>query len=607
MAIYADTLGDYFGWTTNLPPISTNLTICCRFTPMATLTTGNIFQVSTNLGPYLICWYDSSTSTVEWETGNGPTHGTLLTNVPAEKECFLAMTCDGDTAGSLLFYGNYTGLPLVVNSASGQSFTPTDLTLLDDQFAELARGRARSVIVYDEVLTAAELEQQSRQDYPLAGKSVWYWLPCLGGSISEALKDYSGNGYDATQTGSLTYYESAPTKLDVSQQSAAVGSTATFTAPTLTGATYQWQSAPISSLYHNVPGTWADISGATSATYTTGTLTSSDNGLWFRVVITISSDSMTSEAARLFITGLGPTEKGSIEAPALTGWLAKRKTKQPGSSRLLRDYQEKRDSTQAGTTIWNDWLFETAVSSITGTLATSTTLSSVSFSGSILTTGTLASTVGISAVSLTGTVSAVGTLSTTLAGGTFALTGVTGPTGSIATTLAGSTFAYTGEVISSGTLGPSVSLGTIALTGTVTSNGSIAFTSELGGVAITGTVSSGAGGSISISLDSASSDFVGLITVPGSISSVLESITPALSGSINVVAALASTLSDMVPAFSGNVAGATVTGTISVTLDGIIVSITDFVPEQYYHVIYKQPGTLSPYTPETVVDPRSII
>jgi hypothetical protein len=101
------------------------------------------------------------------------------------------------------------------------------------------------------------------------------------------------------------------------QQSAAAGATATFTSVASGSPTYQWQSAPITDLYSATPGTWSNIGGATSANYTTPTLTSADNGLWYRVIATDGS-STTSSPARLFITGLGVTAKGKL----LDGWLS---------------------------------------------------------------------------------------------------------------------------------------------------------------------------------------------------------------------------------------------------------------------------------------------
>jgi hypothetical protein len=75
-------------------------------------------------------------------------------------------------------------------------------------------------------------------------------------------------------------------------QTAAAGQTATFTAaasgnPT---PTYKWQTMPTG-------GSWADIAGATAASYTTPALTMEDNGRQYRMVATNSQGSATSGAA----------------------------------------------------------------------------------------------------------------------------------------------------------------------------------------------------------------------------------------------------------------------------------------------------------------------
>jgi hypothetical protein len=74
--------------------------------------------------------------------------------------------------------------------------------------------------------------------------------------------------------------------------------------------TYQWQSAPITSFYANVPGTWADIGGATSATYTTPTLSSADSGTFFRCKGTDTLGTVISSPCRIFLRNTVITGKG---------------------------------------------------------------------------------------------------------------------------------------------------------------------------------------------------------------------------------------------------------------------------------------------------------
>ena len=75
-----------------------------------------------------------------------------------------------------------------------------------------------------------------------------------------------------------------------SNQSAASGATATFTVVGTQSPTYRWQLKPPA-------GAWADISGANSASYTTPTLVSGDNGNKYRCILSkLAGGVMTSEA-----------------------------------------------------------------------------------------------------------------------------------------------------------------------------------------------------------------------------------------------------------------------------------------------------------------------
>lgn len=81
------------------------------------------------------------------------------------------------------------------------------------------------------------------------------------------------------------------------------GDTATFTVVATNATSYQWQL--------NTGSGWNDISGATTASYTTGTLSLSDNAHQFRCVVTGPGGTDTSSAAT--ITMFNPT---SLSSPA---------------------------------------------------------------------------------------------------------------------------------------------------------------------------------------------------------------------------------------------------------------------------------------------------
>lgn len=101
-------------------------------------------------------------------------------------------------------------------------------------------------------------------------------------------------------------------------QTSTVGGTATFSV-TATGATsYQWYSSPPQAtfppaspgLYSNAPTTWTLIGGATLSSYTTSALTSGQTGTLFYCAITNANGTTNSQAARVWLAGLGPDGRG---------------------------------------------------------------------------------------------------------------------------------------------------------------------------------------------------------------------------------------------------------------------------------------------------------
>lgn len=104
-------------------------------------------------------------------------------------------------------------------------------------------------------------------------------------------------------------------------QSVAAGAAAAFSATT-TGAptpTLQWQRST------DGGSTWADIAGATSATFNTGTTTLSQDGERYRVVASNGSGTATSNAARLSVSA-------APQAPAITAQPADQSVTAPATA-----------------------------------------------------------------------------------------------------------------------------------------------------------------------------------------------------------------------------------------------------------------------------------
>jgi P pilus assembly chaperone PapD len=117
-----------------------------------------------------------------------------------------------------------------------------------------------------------------------------------GGSYPVTLTAHNGVSPDATQNFTLTINEAPAITTQPKDATVAPGATATFTAAA-TGApapTVQWQVST------DGGSTWANISGATSTTYSF-TATTTDNGHQYRAVFTNSAGSATTSAATLTV------------------------------------------------------------------------------------------------------------------------------------------------------------------------------------------------------------------------------------------------------------------------------------------------------------------
>ena len=129
---------------------------------------------------------------------------------------------------------------------------------------------------------------------------------------------------DITKSASATITLSPPSPPTITQQpqsaTVVVGQSATFTVSALGGSvTYQWQSMPSGG------GSFSNISGATSASYTTPASVLTQNGTQFQCIVTNTQGSTTSNTATLTVLTastkfLTSTTLGSLRSD-FSGWV----------------------------------------------------------------------------------------------------------------------------------------------------------------------------------------------------------------------------------------------------------------------------------------------
>lgn len=181
-----------------------------------------------------------------------------------------------------------------------------------------------------------------------------------GGAYYCAVSD--SNGTTNTSTAVLTVLSAPRIDTQPTQQTAAAGVAATFSVAATTSLgslSYQWYSAPITSLYANVPGSWTSISGATSNSYTTGILSSGDNGKWFYCAVTDSNGTTNSFFSRAFITGLSSNGKASAigQFGSFNAWAYSVRQHRTSPAMLLRKQMWSGNTDGVELTVLNNWFW----------------------------------------------------------------------------------------------------------------------------------------------------------------------------------------------------------------------------------------------------------
>lgn len=209
--------------------------------------------------------------------------------------------------------GNYT------YNTTTQTNNPRSLTTL----CELPVNPAGEVDLENPYCGSATLVYQHGSAQPQAGVTYYWQTNANGTSTANPVTNiytvtsggvyyvraYNGNCWSAESylTQAVVISSAAAVSTQPTNQNAVVGTTATFTVVGTGSPNYQWQ------LSTNNGTTWTNISGATSASYTTPVTTLAMNGYRYRVRLSNSCNAVTSNVVVLSVVS-GPCFEETFNA-----------------------------------------------------------------------------------------------------------------------------------------------------------------------------------------------------------------------------------------------------------------------------------------------------
>lgn len=382
-----------------------------------------------------------------------------------------------------------------------------------------------------------------------------------------------------------------------SSQRVSIGLTATFTVVATGATSYQWQS--------NASGSFVDISGETSATYTTGTLvaslayavrcncinvngttTSDPADLWTPVVKSRSWQGLYSKTNRQFTTanGLIPNSKVNqkIFDTAIWGTVAivVEEPRIIDHSIPVAWYPSSLyASTYAYYPLGIAVVNRDGLVTITGTFSSILDNTTLASTGIVNDIGNFASTLDGVIASFSGNITNVGSFSSTLGNITSIFSGTVGnvPTGTFASTLADTVASFTGTIINSGSFASTLGNTTGAFSGSVVLSGTFSSTLDNTTSNFSGAIGTSPTGTFASVLDNTTSNATIVVTINGTFSSVLESLSSSFTGQVTNQGTFSSTLANTTGSFSG-VVGNVVSGTFSSTLDNTVSTFSGTVP-----------------------------
>lgn len=207
----------------------------------------------------------------------------------------------------------------------------------------------------------------------------------------------------------------------------------------------------------------------------------------------------------------------------------------------------------------------------TGTIAATATKATSAFTGVMNPSGSFASTMRKATSAFTGSQGISGVIAGIMQKATSAWTGTQTQTGTITSTLQRATSSFTGVMNPSGVIASIMTKATAAFSGTQTQTGSIASILTKATSAFSGSVGSGVSGSIASTVRAATSAWTATQTISGTLASTIQRATSSFTGVMNPSGTIASRMTKATSSFAGT---QTITGTIASTLTKATSSFT---------------------------------
>ena len=208
MAIRIDASGDYLRRTANLPTTSA-FTACCWFYYVSTRSAYAFFisfeNAVSSASAGLSIGFDTSNAFFVIVSSGSP--ATFGSNPATSAWHFVALRANGTNVKG--FHRTLSGTWQTATTSSAPSFTPAVLAFGNDSYDDWVNCRLAGIKVWDAALSDAEIENEAETLRPQRFANLNLWTPGFSGS-GERTRDYSGNGRNLTEGGTLTDEDAPP-------------------------------------------------------------------------------------------------------------------------------------------------------------------------------------------------------------------------------------------------------------------------------------------------------------------------------------------------------------------------------------------------------------